>query len=114
MTELDAAAIAARYKISHSSAYRWLLATERKYGVAVVGRRGRHMFTTVAALETVAPRAMGDRKYLSELDERVTDNEKRLDATITELARVKRELNELQNKALAWFRRASERGDGGG
>lgn len=106
--ELDAAAIAERYEISERQARRWLLATEAKYGASVVGRRGRHMFTTLAAFEAVAPRAMGDRKYLAELDERQTDTEKRQDAMSTELAKVKRELNDLQFKSMMWFRRLGE------
>lgn len=102
--ELGPAEIAKDRGVSIRTARRWLLALEKQHGAAVVGRRGRKVFTTRAALEEVAPRAFGDRKHLTELEIRVTDSESRIDVLATQLRNAERENAAFRRQALQWFK----------
>lgn len=102
--ELSSGDIAKLYGISRYKAHRLLRDIETKHGPTIVCRRGNRRFTTRAALEQVAPRPIGDKKHLAELQQRVEDTENRLDIATTELRAVKKEVNDLKETYFAWMR----------
>lgn len=88
--ELSTSDIARARGCDPATARRWLVQLEAKHGPTVVARRGRKLFTTVAALERVVP------TWRSQPDDadRVRALEERVE-----------ELEAFQRKALAWFKR---------
>lgn len=101
---MGSAEIAKAFGCSIWTARRWLLEMERKHGSTVVGRRGRALFTTRLAFEQIAPRALGERKQIAELQQRAADAEKRADKMASDLSSVKKDLTKLQHTFFAWMK----------
>lgn len=71
--------------ITVRSAQRWLAALEKEHGAAVVGRIGNRLYTTVAALEKVAPRWRGPE---GDFEQRLKDCEDTIDHLSREVKRL--------------------------
>lgn len=101
--ELGVGDVARLRGISRWTAKRWMRALEAKYGVRVVARRGRRMFTTARALEAVAPAvapaAKAERRIV-DLELRMADAEVRADKTASDVVELRRA---FQAKAAAWY-----------
>lgn len=99
--EIGTAEIAARNNINRRTALRWLKAIHAQYGSSVVARRGRRFVTTEDAFARVAPlvaKHAATERRLRDLEERVGDQETRLDKQAAELA-------DFRRRAAAWFSR---------
>lgn len=96
--ELGTAEVAERNGIDRRTAYRWLKAIHEEYGSSVVARRGKRgvFVTTEDAFARVAPlvarRAVEERRW-REVEERLSDTEKRLDKVVSEHAEMRRQLS---------------------
>ena len=98
--ELRSRDIAARHGISLRTATRWLTALERKYGSRVVGRRGERgiLYTTADAFASVtplAPEEQRENQRIVDLEERMSDAEKRADKQAERMSNVERTTKQL-------------------
>jgi hypothetical protein len=83
--------VAASRRVSTSSARQWLCALEKEHGREIVGRLGKRLFTTDAALAKVVPGwAANDDRASHRLADRIGVVWRR----VTELTRVVRALEE--------------------
>ena len=91
--ELTATDVARARGCSRTTAWRWLVQLEKQFGSIVVARRGRRLFTTPEALARVAPTAGDDRtkSRLVALEQRVEEQDKRIDALQREFRRMSNE-----------------------
>ena len=97
--ELKASDIARRHGIDRKTAYRWLVALEKKHGSEIVTRRGRVLVTSDAAFAKVAPLVADNRAELhwrKEMLERIEDAERRTDKTAERLGALEREVQALR------------------
>lgn len=96
--ELGSIEIAERNGIDRRTALRWLKAIHAEYGSSVVARRGKRgvFVTTEDAFARVAPlvaKRAGEERRIRELEERLSDTEKRLDKVVAEQGELRRQLS---------------------
>lgn len=103
--ELGSTDIAKLQGVSRTTAYRWLVELEKKYGPSVVGRRGKcgDLVTTRSAFEKSAPLAEGNNKLerrFKDLEERLADAETRADKQAETISELRRRVSDLQRAFL--------------
>lgn len=91
-----------------TTAWRWLRELEKKHGPTVVSRRGNRLFTTRAALASVAIGLSDEER--TRLDRRMPRLEARMATVERELSMVKKELREFRRKSYEWLRRNRPQG----